>query len=200
MLKFRYNTCISVHIRKQATWLIMPKVFNTKLHWRRKAARDFSLPITQPSLGVYSWWMKPSKHVWIKKLTFVAKEGVAFRKYPALEERHGVDLGFAYKTDESAKTFTHFIAESQRQCFLDKCSSKFFYSFLMDGATDVGNVENKVVLMQYCASDDDNREIISCCRFLAIVEPTKADADGLIESLWSYWGLGTARRKSTHTD
>lgn len=26
-------------------------------------------------------------------------------------------------------------------------------------------------------------EWVSCCRFLAIVEPTKADADGLIESL-----------------
>ena len=39
----------------------------------------------------------------------IAKEGMPFRKYPilhALEERHGVDLGFAYKTNEAAKTFT----------------------------------------------------------------------------------------------
>ena len=46
----------------------------------------------------------------------MAKEGLAFQKYPALHEleaQHGVDLGFAYKTKDSAKTFTHFIAESQ---------------------------------------------------------------------------------------
>ena len=35
--------------------------------------------------------------------------------YPALhelEEHHGVDLGFAYKTEVSAQTFTHYITES----------------------------------------------------------------------------------------
>ena len=51
----------------------------------------------------------------------MAKENLGFRKYPALhelEERHGVDLGFAYKTDVSAQTFTYYIAESQRQTFL----------------------------------------------------------------------------------
>ena len=51
----------------------------------------------------------------------LAKEGLAFHKYPvlhALEERHGVDLGFSYKTKDSAKRFTHYIAESQRQSFL----------------------------------------------------------------------------------
>ena len=42
---------------------------------------------------------------------------MAFLKYPAileLEERHGVDVGFAYRTKDSAKIFTHYIAESQR--------------------------------------------------------------------------------------
>ena len=47
----------------------------------------------------------------------IAREGMPFRKYPilyALEERHSVDLGFAYKTNEAAKTFTHYITISQR--------------------------------------------------------------------------------------
>jgi len=45
----------------------------------------------------------------------MAKENIPFRKYPAifeLGERHGVDLGSAYKTKGSAKHFTHYIAES----------------------------------------------------------------------------------------
>ena len=56
-----------------------------------------------------------------KKFCYVmAKEGMAFKKFPtlhALEERHDVDLGFSYKNAPSAKTFTHYIAESQRQSF-----------------------------------------------------------------------------------
>ena len=43
----------------------------------------------------------------------MAKEGIAFPKYPALykflESRHNVDLGVAYKNDVSAKSFAHFI-------------------------------------------------------------------------------------------
>jgi len=40
---------------------------------------------------------------------------MAFRKYPALHELeicHGVDLGPAYKTKDSAKNFVHYIAEA----------------------------------------------------------------------------------------
>ena len=43
----------------------------------------------------------------------MAKESVAFAKYPSLlelEKRHGVDLGHAYTTACSAKLFTGFIA------------------------------------------------------------------------------------------
>ena len=69
----------------------------------------------------------------------MAKENIAFAKYPALlelEERHGVDIGDAYKTKDSAAQFTKYITESQRQDFLDALSSAKFYSFLMDGSTD----------------------------------------------------------------
>ena len=98
-----------------------------------------------------------------------------------LEERHGVDLGFAYKTDVSAKTFTHYIAESQRQSFYDCLTESHFYSFLMDGSTDSGNVEDELVLVQYCAQDDATQEVRSCIRFLSVEVPTKADATGLIK-------------------
>ena len=114
----------------------------------------------------------------------MAKESLGFRKYPALhqlEERHGVDLGFAYKTDVSAQTFTHYIAESQRQSFLENFSTLNFYSFLMDGFTDAGNVEDELVLVQYCTQDAAAQEMRSCVRYLSLEVPTKSDADGLIK-------------------
>ena len=107
----------------------------------------------------------------------MAKESMRFRKYTALhelEEHHGVDLSFAYKTNVSAKTFTHYIAESQHQTFLESLSaSSNFYSFLMDGSTDAGNVEDKLVLVQYCAQDDATQEMNSCVQYLSVEVPTK---------------------------
>ena len=49
-------------------------------------------------------------------------------KYPALEECRAVDVGHAYRTPSSAKSFTGFIARSQRQGFFNShsCGSHFF--------------------------------------------------------------------------
>ena len=75
----------------------------------------------------------------------MGKECLAFAKYPALHElevRHSVDLGQSYKTKNSASVFSHYIAEGQRQELLEALSTCHFYSFLMDGSTDRGNVAN----------------------------------------------------------
>ena len=53
----------------------------------------------------------------------------------------------------------------------------------MDGSVDKGKVENEVLLVQYCQLDNDLEEVISCSRFLKLVEPRKADANGLVECL-----------------
>ena len=69
----------------------------------------------------------------------MAKEGLAFEKYVPiceLEERHDVDIGTAYKTAPSASQFTNFIAQSQRNRFLEDLAGKKFYSFMMDSSTD----------------------------------------------------------------
>ena len=100
----------------------------------------------------------------------LAKESMSFNKYTIvheLEERHGVDLGFAYKTDVSAKVFTHYIAESQCQSFYESLTQSNFYSFLMDGSTDAGNVEDELVLVQYCIQNDAAQETRSSFRFLS---------------------------------
>ena len=85
------------------------------------------------------------------------KERLGFRKYPSLhelEERHGVDLGFVYKTDVSTQTFTHYIVEGQHQSFLGMFSDLKFYSFHMDVSADAVNVELELVLVQFTTQDD----------------------------------------------
>lgn len=116
----------------------------------------------------------------------LAKENLAFRKYPVLHElesRHGVDLGQSYATKDSAKLFTHFIAESQRSAFMQSLSTTLFCSFLMDGTTDAGKVEDQlIVIMSFC-KDDSAGEVRSFARYFSIEVPTKADSDGLIACL-----------------
>ena len=102
----------------------------------------------------------------------MAKEGMAFKKYPimhALEECHGVDLGFSYKSPPSAKMFTHYIAQNQRESLLNSLSTtSSFYSFLMDGSTDAGNVEDELVSIQFCVRDDSRQVIRSNTRYLSL--------------------------------
>ena len=116
----------------------------------------------------------------------MAKEGIAFEKYTALyelEARHEVDLGPAYKTAPSAKLFTHYMAESQHQQFLQSPSQTKFYSFLMDRTTDAGNVEQELVVLFSCNRDDTAGEIKSYATFFSVATPEKADASGLIKCL-----------------
>ena len=119
----------------------------------------------------------------------MAKEGIAFEKYPALalrelEAQHNVDIGHAYKTAPAVKLFAHYIAQAQLQQFLEALSKKHFYSFLMDGSTDAGKVEQELVfLFLSCNKDDAVGEMKSIARYFSVSTPTKADASGLVECL-----------------
>ena len=116
----------------------------------------------------------------------MAKEGIAFEKYVVLyelEARNGADLSHGYKTAPSAKLFTHYIAKSQCQQLLQTLSETMFYSFLMDGSTDAGNVEQELVILLLCKKDDKAEEIKSFTRFFLVAAPEKADASGLVKCL-----------------
>ena len=60
-------------------------------------------------------------------------------------------------------------------------SSARFYSFLMDGSTDAGNVEDEAIVILYSTRDEATQEIRSCARFLSVEVSTKAD--GLLNCL-----------------
>ena len=116
----------------------------------------------------------------------MAKEGIAFEKYPVLcelEVRHEVDIDHGYKTALSAKLFTHYITQCQHDDFLGFLSQNKFYSFLMDGSTDAGRVEQELVIFLSFKRDDTAREIKSYARFLSVGSPKAADTNGLIECL-----------------
>ena len=53
----------------------------------------------------------------------------------------------------------------------------------MDVSTDSGNVEDELILAQYCTHDHSAQEIRFCARILSLQVPFKADADGLIAAL-----------------
>ena len=94
-----------------------------------------------------------------------------------------MNLGFVYKTKDSVKTFVHYITRSQRESFLHTFSTSHFFSFLMDGSTDAGNIQDELIAVMYCFVDEEVQEMRSCVRYLSVKEPAKTDARGLIACL-----------------
>ena len=116
----------------------------------------------------------------------LARESLAFVKYVplhALSEHHGVSLGQNYKTPDSAKLFTHYIAEAQRKSFLHSLARTNFPSFLMDGSTDSDNLEQDVVFVVFWKKDSETQQICSVTRYLAVVTPKSGTAEGLVDCL-----------------
>ena len=119
----------------------------------------------------------------------MAKESVPFVKYPAiveLQSQHGVNLGPVYRTPDSAKAFTSYIAKSLHQEFLDKPSSSTgpkFFSFLIDGTTDVGNQEDELVVLVYCDKNEATSQITTCTCYFSVHTPSRADASGILSCI-----------------
>ena len=47
-------------------------------------------------------------------------------------------------TQINVQAFVHHIAEAKQQMLVDKIANAKFYSLLLDGSTDTGNIDNKV--------------------------------------------------------
>ena len=120
-------------------------------------------------------------------ITYVmAREKLSFRKFPAfceLETRHGVNLGSAYKTETSAKTFTHFIAESQRQELVHALNSTNFFSILLDGSTDAGNIDNELLLVMWFDKEGKGEKVCTRISYFTVTRPASVSAQGLFDTL-----------------
>ena len=53
----------------------------------------------------------------------------------------------------------------------------------MDGTTDTANLEDELIVIVYCQKNDAMKCITSCARYLAVINPTRVDAQGLVECL-----------------
>ena len=116
----------------------------------------------------------------------ITKQSIPFAEYPALlelKQHHKVDVGHAYNTGDSARLFTSFIARSQCQSFLDSLPSGGFFSLLMDGSVDAGNLEDELIVFVHCCIDDAEQEMTTCSQFLSLYNPQKADASGLLQCI-----------------
>ena len=92
----------------------------------------------------------------------IAKENMARTKMKAiceLEERHGVDLGTAYKNNQACATFVEYIAKEQQQVLARALSEAKFYSFQCDGTTDCGNAEDELILAVYFDGNADDKKV-----------------------------------------
>ncbi len=110
---------------------------------REKAVAQGESSCSYAPIGVALHYLPDEERVTLRRkfdiTYFLAREKLSFRNYPGiceLEEHHRVNLGSAYKTEPSARSFTHYIAESQRQQLVCTLQSATFFSLLMDSSTD----------------------------------------------------------------
>ena len=109
---------------------------------------------------------------------FIAKEEmpmVKFESILSLEERHGVDIGTAYRNRNSGGIFVDSINNS----LVDKLEKAQFYSILTDGPTDSSISENEAVLVVYFDVD----EMTVKSSFLKLVFLEAGNAEGILEGI-----------------
>jgi len=76
---------------------------------------------------------------------WLAVEKVSFRKFSSicnLETQHGVNIGTSHTTETATKSFT---SQAQRNELAVNLQKAKFFSLLLDGSTDAGNVENELL-------------------------------------------------------
>ena len=114
----------------------------------------------------------------------VATEKMSFLKYPALcemEKKHGVDIGASYTNERSGRMFVHYIAEAKRQMLVDKIANVKFYSQLLNGSTNTGNIDNEMLLLVWCDLDGHDNKIHTRMSYFKVARPKSVTGEGLFE-------------------
>ena len=117
---------------------------------------------------------------------FVAREKLSFSKYPAiceLETKHGVDLGTNYRTQTAGSSFIHYSAEAIREGLAENLRKSKFFSLLLDGSTDAGNVDNELVLVIWFDKDGTDEKVSTRTSHFKIMRPSTVTAQGMFDML-----------------
>ena len=112
---------------------------------------------------------------------------MSFSKYSKLcelEAKHGVAIGTAYTNNIAERTFCHYVAESKRQDLLEILTRViFFFSFLIDGSTDSGNIDNEIFMATYCDTNEGDERVHTKTSFFLDIRPSSVAATGLYECI-----------------
>ena len=113
---------------------------------------------------------------------FVANEGLPFTMYAKicqLEASHGVSLGSSYLNESACKEFIHFIAEAKREALKAQIQKSHFFSLLLYGSTDKGNIDNEMFLLVWCDTEADDEKIHTRLDYFTVLRPRSVTAVGL---------------------
>ena len=83
----------------------------------------------------------------------------------------------------AGKDFVHFIAEEKQKHLLQNLAKAKFFSLLLDGSTDTGNIDNEVVLVVWCDPDSSDEKVHTKMDFLTVSRPQSVTACGLFQVL-----------------
>ena len=78
----------------------------------------------------------------------------------ALQERHGVEIGTAYRSDREGAIFADFIAFSITAALKCKIDSVNFISTLADGSTDAAIIDQEAVFARYLDTDPSGLDLV----------------------------------------
>ena len=118
---------------------------------------------------------------------FVAKEEMPLSKCSQLlklQEKHGVEIGFAYRSDMNCGTFIDFMCEELGLKLHQKLSTAHFYSFLIDSSEDVSVFEKAALFVQYLdvkPPGKDTVQVISS--FMKLTDLKQGTAAGIVDSV-----------------
>ena len=119
---------------------------------------------------------------------FIATENLPYTKYPKLcelETRHGVRVGTSYVNENAGKEFIHYIAELRRQELKQTLANAKFFSLLLDGSTDTGNIDDEVLLLVWCDRNGRDEKVHTQMEYFTVVRPQSVTAQGLFAVLES---------------
>ena len=119
---------------------------------------------------------------------FVATEKLSFLKYSRiceLEKKHGVDLGTSYVNEHAGRTFIHYIAEARKEELIDLLRKADFFSILLDGSTDKGNIDNELMMVVWCDINAEDEKVHTRISYFNVIRPESVRAEGLFQVLES---------------
>ena len=79
----------------------------------------------------------------------------------------------------------HYITEAKQHDLLQKVTKAKFFSLLLNGSTDKGNIDNdnEILLVVWCDSDGTDEKVHTRMDYFSVSRPQSVTADGLFQVL-----------------